>query len=77
MLLYVQIFNIIFNIYDAAFSCSTLFESFKDNGWESNKDFDENAINNYSEKEELNIFNDNKMNNKERVKIGQLIGQMI
>ena len=48
------------------FSCSTLFESFKE---ESNKDFDENAINNYSEKEELNIFNDNKMNNKERVKI--------
>ena len=46
------------------FSCSTLFESFKE---ESNKDFDENAINNYSEKEELNIFNDNKMNNKEKI----------
>ena len=45
------------------FSCSTLFESFKE---ESNKDIDENTINNYSEKEELNIFNDNKMNNKEK-----------
>ena len=48
------------------FSCSTIFESFNE---QSNKDIDEFTFNNYSETKELNIFNDNKMNNKERVKI--------